>query len=267
MSYATFGIVMAKAMTYYKLIFHSMDMKFSRSYCYRMKLSNHRKSDELPSRIVALIHSLIAVIVGYFCLFGLLNDLWVSEIIPFITAYLYYDWLKAIEKWDRRGIGDRLHVDGDVLAHPIGVLFHHIVTILFLNGFLIMTNYDATFTFCLGELPVFLINLNWLLHLFGAQETRLFRLISNFTVLTYFFCRVVLFAISFIFCGLPRISLFHLSTYVALPLLALVFLLNIIWFYKLANRDMPIVSQRLFKKGLLFMKKLAPILLSRRNRT
>lgn len=205
----------------------------------REAVETSRLGRQKKSRIVALMQSFITFVVGFFSLVGVLNSSVLNYVGGFIKAYFYYDYLQAKERHDlaRENISDEEPSTGaaEALVHPKGVLFHHVVATMFLNGFLIMDHDIATLMFCLSELPVFLINVNWLLRFYGAHKTRQFKVVANLIILTY--CgRILLFLLGFICYGLPKLSLtslFNPWNYIALLCLLLIFALNLVWLAKL----------------------------------
>lgn len=180
------------------------------------------------SRVIALFHSLVTFSVGIFSLPP--SNFSVCLINGFIMAYFYYDYLQAVERYTERGGGD-----GDPLVNPKGVLFHHVIATMLLHGLLFFDTSIAATIFCLGEGPVFLINVNWLQRFYGGAKTRQFKLVSHLIVCTYC-ARVALFLVGFICFAIPQITLLSLLnplTYIALFCLLLIFFFNLIWLAKL----------------------------------
>ena len=90
--------------------------------------------------------------------------------------------------------------------------------------------------FFISEIPVVFLNVTWLQFYLGREETRLCAGVSVVTIVTYFFCRILLFPSMFLFVMLPQINFFNPMVYPIMALLFLLYILNCYWFYKLLRK-------------------------------
>ena len=255
--------MLAKAFAYSKMIFEPLDHRLTRAYQVQM-LEKH-KSKEVPAQIIAILHAMFAFLVGILSFMNAIGRTAVEEMTPLITAHFYYDLLKSIEKWESVSAASRQKAESR-MRNPTGVAIHHIIGILYLNGFLILDADRAITVFCICELPVCLISFNRVIRLLGGENSRLLRIVKNLTVLTYG-ARVTYFFCSFLQFGIPNLSLFRVSTFLSLPLLGFVFILNIIWFIDIYDRDASPMLRKHLQKKFKAISILDRYLLQRRQKT
>lgn len=225
-----FLFVLTEAMIWYRFCFFAIDKKLVLESSF---------SHDFPARTISLFHSIITSLIGFgYYFLGILNVTWIREANAFIIAYLFYDFTTSLKKWKTSNGDEQVKKS---FIHVLGVVFHHVVTVFFLNGFLLFDSYCAISIFCIAEVPIICINIKWFLTKFQASHMRMFKIISGIEIWTYLLLRIVMFGTGFIFHAMKNISLFSLTTWMALPLLLLVFLLNVKWFFDLLSRDKPVI--------------------------
>lgn len=128
-------------------------------------------------------------------------------------------------------------------AQPVGVAFHHIVTIAWMHGWLLIPGEAGMLIYCLSEVPVVLLNISWLMMYHEGQSSRASVSVSGMAVVTYFVFRVLLFFATFLFIVLPRVHFLNPFSWFALGLLGIVWLMNLRWFVLLTQRNLSIMPQ------------------------
>lgn len=201
--------------------------------------SDRKKFRDLPLHVVSLFHAIITTLNGYAYLGGVLDLDQLLECRMFSTAYLFFDMAQSFASWHRDAISNRTGLHG--VAHPYGVVFHHVMTVLLMYGWLFDGSVAGACTFFVSETPVIFLNATWLYVYMDRIHSRECAVCSNLTVITYFLCRIVLFPLVFLFIILPNLgfSLFNPVGILILLLLALVYLFNVVWFAKLVQKNIP----------------------------
>jgi len=136
-------------------------------------------------------------------------------------------------------------------AHPLGAILHHVVTTMWLYGFLLIDADVGTVIYGVSEIPIMLLNWQWLLSYHGQSHTRMHAALSGLAVVTYLLCRIVLFFLAFLWCVVPNLALLHPWTYIALFLQGVVYLLQIAWFCRLLRKNAHFLPPRLTEMLLL----------------
>ena len=202
--------------------------------------AKHRRFQEVPGRVVAFLHALYTVMYGYGYLLGLCDVEQLMDCRAVSTSYLFFDMLQSFRLW-RRKSSSSTSAAADAAAHPYGVAFHHITTLLFIHGWLCgsSTEVSAMLLYFRSELPVIFLNATWLFIYVRRSNTRACAICSNLTVVTYCLCRMVLFPLVFVFKLSAGIAWLNPLSLVVILLLALVYLLNVLWFAKLVRKNVP----------------------------
>lgn len=187
------------------------------------------KSDEVPQKMLALIHGLISANCGLLYICGWFDWSQLQLGLWFTTAYLIFDFGWSVMHHERDG-------EDSVMAHPIGTGIHHLMTLVFIHGALFSSSLAGCLAFFLSEIPVCFLNLTWYYFYIGRSEKREAAILSICTIVTYFLFRVCGFPLMFLFVMMPNVNWLNPFTYVILPLLVLVYAMNVQWFVKLLNK-------------------------------
>lgn len=203
-----------------------------------------RDAQIVPVRMVALFHALITIYYGFGYIFGIvsLNQLETARLVS--CAYLTYDFIQSWKNYDQQQFFKK-HTEksgknwiGSTAAHnPFGVLFHHVVTVMFMYGWFFDGDIAGVVTYFVGELPVLFVNIFWIYSYHGLTNTFASMVVHNLAVVTYAIIRIGVFAIVFLFCILINVNFWNPFAWMFIPLLILIYVLNIIWFTMLLERN------------------------------
>jgi hypothetical protein len=217
----------------------------TRLHFYLLKLptcqinASRKNGEELPEQLISLFHSIIISLFAFLKIIGLTSRAWIYYLSQsIIVGYFIYHWHQSKIKWDASAFSRFEGNNNDkikTLAHPKAVAFHHIIATLYLYGFLLVDQFYATFSFAIGEIPIIFINLSWFMKFFDHTDTRMYIIIKQFASVTYAI-RIATFAITFVFFGLPNIK-FSILDIIKILALILIFLLNLIWLFKVYKGD------------------------------
>ena len=131
------------------------------------------------SKLVGLFHATIISIIGLLSsigFFGMLDSFILFGVaLPIIQSYFYYDYIQAslAVEVDVEADGDdvswmdrifNLLKSSSKVRNPNGVKIHHLITVAYLSGFLILPAQRAILIFCLGEIPLMFRNLSSWIH-------------------------------------------------------------------------------------------------------
>jgi hypothetical protein len=186
---------------------------------------------EVPIRMLTLFHAIFTIVCSYTYLFGLLEPDWLDEARTVSTAYLAFDLVQNFKMWQQRGF------EG-VSSHPIGILFHHVATVLFIHGFLPgCPGILGLLVYYCAEVAVAFLNITWFLFYLEQSSSRECMVCANLTVLSYFLCRIVLFPGIFFIYIYPRQPWFSPVTWLLNLVFAIVYGLNFLWFVWLLEKN------------------------------
>ena len=193
------------------------------------QVSRAEKSAEVPQKMVGFLHALITSAYGVSYAVGWIDfpQLHTARLIS--TAFLCFDFVSSVINYERDG-------DESIMAHPAGTGLHHLITIIFIYGALFASSLAGCLAFFWSEIPVCFLNMTWYYFYIGQSHKRECAILSMCTIVTYFIFRVCMFPLMFLFVMLPNMNLFNPFSYLAVPLLVLVYLLNVHWFVKLLSK-------------------------------
>lgn len=203
-----------------------------------------RDAHLVPMRMVALFHAVLTSYYGFGYIFGWisLNQLENARIVS--CAYLTYDFIQSWKTYNQQQhIAKHTQKTGknwigSAAAHnPFGILFHHIITMLFMYGWFFDGDIAGCITYFVGELPVLFVNIFWIYNYLGLTQSLSSMLVHNLAVVTYAVIRIGIFALVFLKVILFQITWYNPIAWVYVPLLVLVYILNIIWFTMLLERN------------------------------
>jgi hypothetical protein len=192
------------------------------------------RSCEVPVKMVSFLHAIVTSCYGLAYSLGCIAMPELDRACLISTAFLLFDAVQSITFYQRDG-------DDSVLAHPYGVLFHHVVTVMFIHGILFNFSIAGRLAFFLSEIPVCFLNLTWLYFYLGQSESRECAIASIITIITYFIFRIVGFPLFFLFVLLPEMNFLNPLSYITLPLMVFIYLLNCLWFFKLLHKTMKLL--------------------------
>ena len=211
---------------------------------------NHRSQVQqrdvqlVPIRMVALFHAILTSISGFAYIFGMisLNQLTQARLIS--CAYLLYDFIQTWKTYDRQQHVQRHSqrsgknwLGAVANSSPIGVGFHHVITVMFMYGWFFDGDVSGVVTYFIGELPVLFVNLFWIFSYLGQTSTVYSMMVHNLAVITYAIIRIGIFALVFLKVILININFLNPFAMVYVLLLMMVYFLNIIWFTMLLERN------------------------------
>lgn len=203
-----------------------------------------KETHMLPMRNVGLFHAALTSVYGWCYVFGLVSLSQLESARLISCAYLLYDFIQTWKTYDRQ---EYLQIQTErtgkawlrnvTTTNPWGVLFHHVLTVMFMYGCFFDGDVTGTSTYFVGELPIFFLNLFWIYSYCGLSHTIECMIVHNLTVWSYAIIRIGCFAIVFLFAILPNIQFSNPVAYVYTFLLFLVWILNIVWFERLLERN------------------------------
>ncbi len=230
-------------------------------------LADRRAMIELPSRIVALTHALLVSLCGVGYCLGWVNLPVLHECRLVSTAYFLHDTLQSFADFRRQErirsaaalsvpqnsnhnnstsppAEEQEQKKRNKKPDPRSVLFHHVVTLLFIHAVLFgnegrggKEDTEAPLlAFYISEVPIITLNLTWLYIYHGRQDSRDCAIFSAVTVLSYLLLRLVAYLLIFFFVLLPRMSLLNPFSYLMMILLAFVYSMNVVWFLSLVRK-------------------------------
>ena len=191
--------------------------------------SKVEKSAEVPQKMLGFLHALITAAHGIFYAAGWIDFPQLHSARLISTAFLVFDFVLSVMNYETDG-------EEALTAHPIGTGIHHFITLIFIYGSLFASSLAGCLAFFWSEVPVCFLNATWYYFYIGQSNSRVCAILSICTVTTYFIFRVCMFPIMFLFIMLPNVNWFNPLTYPILLLLGLVYILNLLWFFKLLNK-------------------------------
>lgn len=219
---------------------------------------------EIPNRMMTLVHAVLASGAGLGYCFYLVSLEVLYEVRVLSTAYLLFDALHNYahkKRVTRDPLADAAAAGGGVShVDPSILVFHHVVTVVFMHGWLFNDEISGLLAYYISEIPVITLSITWLCQYFGNQSSPLYVFASRFTVISYFVLRVCLYAFFFLFFMLPNMSFFNPLAYVAVAALFLVYGLNVIWFFKLVSKNQATLLS-LFDRNQAVLRQLVPHIL------
>jgi len=198
---------------------------------------------EVPQRLVNLLHAALVSAAGFGYVLGVVPVEFLLEARVLSTSFLLHDAARAWQCDQLCGTTTTLgqRPPASSANDPTMVAFHHAVTLLFMYGWSFGDpsggpQISGLLAFYLSEFPVVTLQIMWLCMYFGQRDTALNEVCLSVSVLTYFALRVVGYPLFFCFLMVPNMRWWNPLTYLMVLLLAAVYALNVLWFYKLSSR-------------------------------
>ena len=194
--------------------------------------------------MVSICHAAITAFSGFGYILGFLSLSQLETARLVSCAYLLYDFVQTYKNHDRQQYLQKQSektgkqwIAAAGTHSPIGVGFHHIVTVMFMFGFFFDGDITGTNIYFVGELPVLFVNIFWIYSYQGMTNTLSSMLVHNLAVWSYALIRIGLFAIVFLKVIIWNVSWLNPFAVIFMSFLVMVYVLNIIWFSVLLERN------------------------------
>lgn len=198
---------------------------------------------QVALRTVGLFHALYTCLIGYAYIFGLIPLSWLFNGRIASCAFLAYDFRESWRTYERmtsirdHSESSKRAMSKNAIQSPVGVLFHHVVTIMFMYGWWFNAEVGGVLLYFQSELPVFFINVVWIMSYKGLDNTVRCTLAANLSVVTYVICRIFMFPFIWFLVIIPNLEFTSWCAWGFQVLLIGVYAMNVWWFNLLLEKN------------------------------